>query len=97
MPQQTEKASNGTYASARAIAERWSCHVDTVYARLSQAGVPEVRFSSRFIRWRWEDVLRFEDRCAKRVVHHREELEDQTPNRKRGPRRMISTGGHADD
>ncbi len=97
MSQQTEQSSGQTYASARAIAERWSCHVDTVYSRLSQAGVPSVRFSSRFIRWRWEDALRFEAECASRDSQHGGHIEDLTPPRKRGPRRLATTRGQADE
>lgn len=94
MTEQTGRPPDQFYASARVIAERWSCHVDTVYARLSHAKVPAVRFSSRFIRWRWEDVLRFEAQCAPKPDTHRDAMsESAMPVRKRGPRRLASAGG----
>lgn len=92
MGQHIDQSDKAALVSARVIAERWSCHVDTVYARLAQAGVPEIRFSSRFIRWRWEDVLLFEETCAtgRGVARSDESLEPPTPSRKRGPRRLAA-------
>jgi hypothetical protein len=82
---------SGEFATARAIATRWSCHVDTVYSRLAKAGVAEFRFSSRFIRWKWSDVLAFER--ASIAVPGQSPGSTQTaslpPSRKRGPQRFT--------
>lgn len=84
---QVESDSN-LFAAARAIAERWDCHVDTVYSRLAQAGVPAYRFTARLVRWRWTDVYAFEDSLtASRTDHGEDELLNYVP-RKRGPRNL---------
>lgn len=79
--------SGSEFATARAIAARWSCHVDTVYSRLAKAGIAEFRFSSRFIRWQWVDILAFEQ--ASMTVPgqspHSTERAPLPPSRKRGP------------
>jgi hypothetical protein len=76
------------FATARAIAERWDCHVDTVYSRLTSAGVPIYRFTARLVRWRWVDVYAFEDSLS---AQQREEQHDELISyvpRKRGPRNL---------
>lgn len=76
------------FATARAIAERWDCHVDTVYSRLTDANVPVYRFTARLVRWRWADVYAFEDSLTQTTpVGEGEELVSYVP-RKRGPRNL---------
>lgn len=76
------------FATARAIAERWDCHVDTVYSRLAQAGVPTYRFTARLVRWRWTDIFTFEDSLTMpRPDDEDGEALNYVP-RKRGPRNL---------
>jgi hypothetical protein len=75
------------FATARAVADRWACHVDTVYTRLAAAGVRQYRFSSRLIRWRWTDIFAFEDALAETQPHQPLRGDDATAYkpRKKGP------------
>lgn len=78
------------FATARAIADRWSCHVDTVYCRLEAAGVPAYRFTLRLIRWRWTDVLAYEDSLVTKGWKAETHTREIAP-RKRGPQRTRAS------
>lgn len=49
------------YLSARALADRWGCAVNTVYVRVSRTSLlPTYRFGTRSHRWLLSDVEQYE-------------------------------------
>lgn len=84
----TAESHSAQFATARAIAERWDCHVDTVYSRLARAGVPTYRFTARVVRWRWSDIFAFEDSLIAAPGTAEDDALLRYVPRKRGPRHL---------